>query len=128
MTEFIASIKTKLYLFLMRIFLFIPILSLFLSNIPIKMEKNMEDMNRECSMKQQGHCKMKEEKDIQKGCCQDKETTCVYFCCFQLVAPAINLVRINPVPVLVISSYNSYRQLHWNNPYISCPLRPPNTV
>jgi hypothetical protein len=119
----------------MRFLLIIPILALFLSNIPLEMEMTMpaEDMKEECCMKEQkeqSHCSMKEkeEKIDMKGCCEKKETTCLCFCCFQIVAPGMNLVKMSFNPSESISLYNFYKQLNWSNPFISGPLRPPNTV
>jgi hypothetical protein len=116
---------------MVKYLLLIPIIGLFLSNVPLKMEMTIvkKKTAQHCGMMKESEapCKMMNEKST-KACCRDKETTCVYFCCFQLVAPALNVNGIEfnlPQPV---SIYNSYRQLQWNDPYISAPLRPPDAV
>jgi hypothetical protein len=111
--------------------LLIPIIGLFLSNVPLKMEMPIvkKKTSQGCAMMKQEEpsCKMMNEKSS-KGCCQEKETTCVYFCCFQLIAPVLNINGIEFNLPESVSVYNAYRTLQWNDPYISAPLRPPDAV
>lgn len=115
----------------MKCFLLIPVLALFLSNVPFKVEMAVSaGMDEEsCAVEKQEEmkCSAKETATEQEGCCK-KESTCVCFFCFQVLAPVQALSKFRFQIVEENSLYGFYRQRAWNNPYIDGPLQPPDLV
>ncbi|MBC7826336.1 MAG: hypothetical protein H7122_01220 [Chitinophagaceae bacterium] len=140
----------------MRVLLFIPVLVLFLSNVPfvqriplermIAMMQNNENCgdSKDCVRNNenfQASCSREElardqtcieETTIQDpasdDCCQKTETTCVCICCFQFAAPlqAITDFQFD----CTVSSNISSRFIvgHVKDPHIGAPWQPPDLV
>src|SRR5215213_4597118 len=72
-----------------KFLLLIPMFALLLSNVPIKVEVSAVESpaNGGCSNDAAGtmNCSLKQKRKL---CCQSKESACVYFYCFQFIAPA----------------------------------------
>ena len=114
----------------MKFLLLIPVFALFLSNVPFEMEMKMpEENNREsCSMQVQEEMQcVPEETSTDEGCCK-KESTCVCFYCFQLLAPTQTLTKYRFQVTQEKNLNGFYLQSHWSNPFIDGPLQPPDTV
>jgi hypothetical protein len=112
----------------MKFLLLIPVVALFLSNVPFKLEMSMpSDAGEEsCPMDQQEMMKCSsDESPKEEGCCK-KESTCVCFYGFQLLAPAQHISKFSFQVPKEKSLHGLYLQLRWNNPFIAGPLQPPD--
>lgn len=121
-----------LFSVLMKYLLVIPVLALFLSNIPIKMEMPMPVAKKKpgcCMMKhkEKMSCRADKAPADKTGCC-NTGSMCTYSCCLQVLAPAQPFAKFNfRLPVEKILN-GFYLQANWTNPFIDGPLQPPDTV
>ena len=140
----------------MRLLLFIPVLVLFLSNVPfiqrIPMEKAIAMMKENETCGQQKQCSRNNEnlesvcvpekiecsescteeakmKDpAMNGCSEETEMTCVCICCFQYAAP------INSITEYIFNCSISPNRApvfivgHVKDPHIGAPWQPPDLV
>jgi hypothetical protein len=115
----------------MKFFLLIPVLALFLSNVPFKMEMSIPaDMNEEtCAMEmqEQMQCSADEAENEEENCCK-KESTCVCIYCFQVLAPVQSISKFRFQITEEKSLNGFYLQSYWSNPFIDGPLQPPDRV
>jgi len=117
---------------LMRFVLIIPVLALFLSNIPLKIEitpVSKETLEKCCSKKQKDvlSCQ-KLHQPRKKLCCETKDSGCSFFSCFQVTSPALTLTKFNFSLPEDSRKYCSYKTCSWTNPYIKSPFQPPDGV
>jgi hypothetical protein len=118
-----------------RYLLLIPVIAIFLSNVPLKMEMNMpaQEVKEECcsgEAQEEMSCHPEPEATEAEddGCCSKKETTCVCFCCFQLAAPLHAISKYRFANNDNSQVYGLYQHPSWKNPWLDGPLQPPDTV
>jgi hypothetical protein len=112
----------------MKFLLVIPVLALFLSNVPFKLEMPVPPgaVEESCPMNKQEKMKCsRDESPKDEGCCK-KESTCVCFYGFQLLAPTQLISRFSFQVTKEKRLDGLYLQLRWNNPFIDGPLQPPD--
>jgi len=129
----------------MRFLLFIPVIVLFLSNVPFTAEMRMEKMMAQMQEKdkcckkndpaRKGSCHaaesnapMPQEDGPSKECCQRTETTCHCTCCFHFAAP---FHEVNS-PQFGIDDHSALQTgfipAHWKDPHIAAPGQPPDVL
>ena len=145
-----------LFLIAMRVLLFIPVLILFLSNVPFVQQIPMEQAiamlqeNESCGQHQEcsrgtesldASCSVEEtpcEKSCsgestspdatQDSCCQQTGASCVCIVCFQYAAPVHSLAEY----LFCSESPSKSRQVHLighiKDQYIGAPWQPPDIV
>ena len=140
----------------MRLLLFIPVLMLFLSNVPfvqqIPMEQAMAmiEENRSCVHQEQcsrsienvaTSCSM-EEPDCEQSCtneettaaptddncCQQTGTTCVCILCFQYAAPVNGITEYLFDCSVLVNNAHAFFIGHIKDPHIGTPWQPPDLV
>ena len=140
----------------MRLSLFIPVLMLFLSNVPfvqqIPMEQAMamieengncgqqeqcgrrtENVEATCSM-EEPDCKQRctnEETMADPGddnCCQQTGTTCVCVLCFQYAAPVHSITEYVFDCSFLPAKADAFLISHIKDPHIGAPWQPPDVV
>lgn len=115
----------------MKFLLIIPVLALLISNIPLKLEMSAPsgEMKETCPMKKQAQmrCIAKSSSSNQEGCCK-KETSCICFYGFQVLAPNQNVGKFSFQLSAEKSLNGYYLQSNWINPFIDGPLQPPDIV
>ena len=140
----------------MRLLLFIPVLVLFLSNVPIiqriPLEKAISLMQENETCGQQKECSRnnenfkttctKEESACDEAsdaettiqdpasdnCSQKTETTCVCICCFQFAAPVQKITIFQFSCSNIVLSPSTFMDAPVKDPYISAPWQPPDAV
>jgi hypothetical protein len=116
---------------LMRLLLLLPMFALLLSNIPLKVELSVTEVtDSSCGMEgaSELQCCLKPVQKKRKLCCQNKESTCVYFSCFQVMAPIISVTAFVFSPPANEIHYSIYRHPLWSNPFLKAPVEPPDFV
>jgi hypothetical protein len=153
----ILNIDFLVYFYnIMRLLLFIPVLVLFLSNVPFiqkmpfakavamiakgetcgqqkECSRHNENLQGNCDLEGSG-CEHSSEENTKIGgtgdddCCQKTESTCVCICCFQFAAPVQVIAEFK----FNCSSNSNISALfivgHVKNPYIAAPWQPPDGV
>ena len=137
----------------MRPFLLIPVLILFLSNVPFVQQISMEGMipgDRSCSQHKECatyvenpgvSCSMEErgcEGNLpdestapgspESSCCQQTGTTCVCIICFQYSAPINSITEYLFNYSSQARSIQAYLIDHIQDPHIAAPWQPPDIV
>ena len=145
-----------LFLIAMRVMLFIPVLILFLSNVPFVQQIPMEQAiammqgdescgeHQECSRGTENldaSCSMEEpacerscgsestSPDATQGsCCQQAGATCVCIVCFQYAAPVHSLTEYLFYSSSPAKSLQAYLIAHVKDQHIGAPWQPPDMV
>ncbi len=139
----------------MRLLLFIPVLILFLSNVPFVQQLPLEQAismmkdgscghERECSRssenldatcsKDEPDCEQsctdesKEADPANDKCCQQIGTTCVCILCFQYAAPAHTIAEYVFDCSLATDNTSDFLVGHIKDPHIGAPWQPPDLV
>jgi hypothetical protein len=127
----------------MRCLLLIPVLLLFLSNIPFihKMEmKEVASVKKDGCCRKSGNpkgiCKMSEEKaganeqktchKEERTCSKQTESTCICICCFQFAAPDQFAVRPQFNCDELKQSLAIFLLQNWKDPQLAVPWQPPD--
>ncbi len=114
----------------MRFLLMIPILALFLSNIPLKVEimpVAKETLEKCCSKKQRDEMNCKKfHQPKKKLCCESKESSCSFYSCFQVVSPMLTLPKFNFSIPGETHKYCLFKKNNWINPFIKSLFQPPD--
>jgi hypothetical protein len=96
------------------------------------MKMPVQEMTEECCMEEAEEemgCHPKETEETgDDGCCSQKETTCVCFCCFQLAAPLHSISKFRFVYNVESHAYGLYQHPNWKTPWLDGPLQPPDTI
>ena len=112
----------------MRFLLLVPVVALFLSNIPFEMEMTVPAETVMCSMDQQESMECSPEPvSPEENCCK-KETTCICFYCFQILAPGHSIPKYRFSLGQEKHLDGFYLEQNWMNPFIDGPLQPPDVV
>src|SRR5205085_12389815 len=99
----------------MKFLLVIPVLALFLSNIPFKLEMPVpaNTAKGSCAMNKRETMKCSRNGSPETGCCK-KESTCVCFYGFQLLAPAQQISKFSFRVVMEKKLHGLFLQSRWN--------------
>ncbi len=137
----------------MRLLLIIPVLVLFLSNVPFiktmplakaiillkedetcgqqKCNKQNQNIEASCSAEESICTEGAEDTSAHQpgdNCCQKTETTCVCIYCFQFAAPIQAIAEFHFKSSLYSNNELLFTVGHVKDPYINVPWQPPDLV
>ncbi len=105
---------------------FIPMLALFLSNVPIFITVTLpKEQIAECAVEETDSC---DEASMEMKCCKTSEGTCQLVSCFQVMVPLQQLSKFRFSEMTEQPSFNLYRQSLWQDPIVEGLIQPPDFV
>jgi hypothetical protein len=137
----------------MRFILVIPVLVLFLSNVPFIQEMPMEAMMAMMDEQEQEECHKSSSRGEEvetscsmstadkkpakpmacnaadmpdEGACQPSGANCICICVFQFAAPTQDIKAFHIFSIDKLAGYTGYLQLKWKDPHIASPGQPPD--